>query len=76
MDLAGQMLKMLQARSSQARPLTISDFAREFGASPRAVSDAGRTLVDKGLAIASMRPVQGVEKLHGLLPVQPAALAK
>jgi hypothetical protein len=68
-DLDEQMLAMLRARTAEDRPLTISDFARRFGAPRQIVLSAARRLVDGHLAEPSMLEVQGKSTLHGLQPV-------
>jgi hypothetical protein len=68
-DIDEQMLVILRGRTPQDRPFTISDFARRFGASPQIVVGAAKRLVAGGLAEPSMVEVQGVPKLHGLMPL-------
>ncbi len=68
-DLDQQMLQMLAARSAGDRPLTISDFARRFGAPRQIVLSAAQRLVDSHLAEPSMLEVQGKSTLHGLQPI-------
>ena len=65
------MLEILRGVSPQARPVTIGDFARRFGASPHVVRGAARRLVDDHLAEPSMVDDHGVARLHGLLPPRP-----
>lgn len=71
MNLEQQILRMLDARKAQDRPLTINDFARQFGANPQIVTSLARQLVDSGQARPSMVTVHGVPTLHGLLPQIP-----
>ena len=70
MDIDQQILQILNARSPESRPLTISDFARSFGANPQIIVSAARRLVASKLAEPYMVNVHGVPTLHGLLPQQ------
>jgi len=63
------ILQVLAAGKAGDRPVTIGDFAREFGISPVVVLPAARRLVDSGLAAPSMVDVHGVPTLRGLLPL-------
>ena len=69
MDVDQHILKALRSRPAQGRPMTIGDLARQLGISRIIVAPAAQRLVDDGLAQASMIPVRGVPKLHGLLPL-------
>jgi hypothetical protein len=69
MNIDQQMLRMLAARAPQDRPLTIGDFARDFGASPQIIVGAARRLVDGHLAEPYMVDVHGIPTLHGLSPL-------
>jgi hypothetical protein len=75
MNLDDHILKALQSRSTAGRPLTISDFARQFGVSRQVVATAAGRLVDDGLAAPSMVMAHGTPTLHGLLP-HPVGAAK
>ena len=69
------MLRILQGRTAQDRPLTIGDFARRFGANPKIISGAAQRLVDGHRAEPCMVDVHGVSTLHGLLPLQAQAVS-
>jgi hypothetical protein len=68
-DIDEQILSALRTRSPQDRPMTIGDFARQFGASRPVIVSAVRRLVDGHRAEPSMVDVHGVPTLHGLLPL-------
>jgi hypothetical protein len=75
MDLDQQILQILHGRIGREQPVTISDFARRFGASPQVIVSAARRLIDHDLARPSIIPVKGVPTLHGLLPLLAAPVA-
>lgn len=70
LNLETQILTIVNGKSAGERPTTISDLARQFGASSALVSGCAAGLVSRNLAVATMVDVRGVPKLHGLLPVQ------
>jgi hypothetical protein len=63
------ILRILATGTASARPVTISDLARQFGVSAAAVLSVARLLVNDGLATASVVEVHGVPTLRGLLPL-------
>lgn len=69
-NLETQILSVVNGKNAGARPTTIGDLARQFGASSALVSGCAASLVSRNLAVATMVDVRGVPKLHGLLPVQ------
>jgi hypothetical protein len=69
MTIDEEMMRMLEGRAAQSPPLTIGDFARQFGASRMVIVGAARRLVDKNMAEPSMIDDHGVPTLHGLSPL-------
>jgi DNA-binding Lrp family transcriptional regulator len=69
MDIDQEILRVLQERGPQDRAMTISDFARRFGANPQIILGAARRLVDHHLAEPFMVNVHGIPTLHGLSPL-------
>jgi hypothetical protein len=69
MNIDAHILQMLASGAGRTRPVTIGDFARQFGVSPLIVRPAAQRLVDNGLAAPSTVLVHGVPTLHGLMPM-------
>jgi hypothetical protein len=69
MNIDQHMLQALGTGTAGRRPVTIGDFARQFGLSSAVVRTVARRLVDSGLAAPSMVDVHGVQTLRGLLPL-------
>ncbi|HEU5270972.1 MAG TPA: hypothetical protein VFU36_13690 [Jatrophihabitans sp.] len=69
MNLDRHILQILASAPAGTRPITIGDFARQFGISATLVLPTARRLVDDGLAIPAMVNVHGVPTLRGLLPL-------
>ena len=68
MNLDNHILQLLARTPDRARPVSIGDFAREFGTTVTVVLPAARRLVDSGQATAVMADVHGVSTLRALLP--------
>lgn len=75
MDLEQQILKVLRGMSADARPPTFGDLARRFGVTAALVAHSAQRMVEKGVAQPSMVEIQGVQKMHGLLPQPPEPVA-
>ena len=72
MNIDDHILLVLASGAARRRPMTIGDFARRFGVSPRIVLPAAQRLVENGLAAPSMVLVHGVPTFHGLMPLPEA----
>jgi hypothetical protein len=72
MNIDDHILLVLASGAARRRPVTIGDFARRFGVSPRIVLPAAQRLVENGLAAPSMVLVHGVPTFHGLMPLPQA----
>ena len=64
MNIDDHILLVLASGAARRRPMTIGDFARRFGVSPRIVLPAAQRLVENGLAAPSMVLVHGVPTFH------------
>jgi len=71
MNIDQHILVELAGKAGSRRPVTIGDFARQFGVSSSVARQAAQRLVDQGLATPSMVVVRDGPTLHGLMP--PAA---
>jgi hypothetical protein len=72
MNIDDHILLVLASGAASRRPMTIGDFARRFGVSPRIVLPAAQRLVENGLAAPSTVLVHGVPTFHGLMPLPEA----
>jgi hypothetical protein len=72
MNIDDHILLVLASGAARRRPVTIGDFARRFGVSPRIVLPAAQRLVENGLAVPSTVLVHGVPTFHGLMPLPEA----
>ena len=73
MDLEDHILKVLRNWKSGDRPATFGDLSRQFGVSSAVIAGCARRMVESGKAEPSMVVRDGVNTLHGLLPLSTAA---
>lgn len=68
MALEDHIEKVLAGMKTGARPATFGDLSRQFGVSSSVIAGCARRMVSDGKAEPSMKVINGVNTLHGLLP--------